>query len=163
VETTAAAAGEVGALRFDPFAMLPFCGYHMGDYMQHWLDIGRQGDPDKLPRIFIINWFRKGEDGGFIWPGFGENIRVLDWVMGRCDGEGEVTDTSIGRVPVEGGIDTSGLDLPDGAMEALLTVDDGEVRQQLPQVEEHLKQFEPKLPDEIAAQLEALKERLGDG
>ncbi len=160
VETTAAAAGAVGTLRFDPFAMLPFCGYHMGDYMRHWLEIGERGDPEKLPRIFIVNWFRKDEDGKFIWPGFGENIRVLDWILGRCEGEREVTDTVIGRVPVEGGIDIGGLDLSDEQMSSLLEVDRGEVRQQVPQVEAHLHQFGNRLPDEIAAQLEALKRRL---
>jgi len=160
VETTAAAAGAVGTLRFDPFAMLPFCGYHMGDYMDHWLEIGRRGDPEKLPRIFIVNWFRKDEDGQFIWPGFGENIRVLDWVLGRCDGEREVEDTVIGRVPVAGGIDTSGLELSAEEISSLLQVDGEEVRQQLPQVEAHLDQFGAKLPEQIAAQLDALKQRL---
>jgi phosphoenolpyruvate carboxykinase (GTP) len=163
VETTAAAAGAVGTLRFDPFAMLPFCGYHMGDYMDHWLEIGRRGDPEKLPRIFIVNWFRKDEDGKFIWPGFGENIRVLDWVLGRCNGEREVEDTVIGRVPVAGGIDTSGLELSDEAMSSLLEVDRDEVSQQLPQIEAHLNQFESRLPDGIAAQLDALKKRLDVG
>jgi phosphoenolpyruvate carboxykinase (GTP) len=161
VETTAAAAGAVGTLRFDPFAMLPFCGYNMADYMRHWLEIGRTGDASKLPRIFVVNWFRKDDDGRFIWPGFGENIRVLDWVVRSCDGESETVETPIGRVPAEGEIDTSGLDLSADDMRTLLAVEPGDVAQQLPQVEAHLHQFGHRLPDEIAAQLEALKQRLG--
>jgi phosphoenolpyruvate carboxykinase (GTP) len=160
VETTAAAAGAVGTLRFDPFAMLPFCGYSMADYMRHWLEIGRTGDESKLPRIFVVNWFRKDEDGNFIWPGFGENIRVLDWVVRRCDGEGDPVEAAIGRVPREGEIDISGLELSADDMRTLLAVDPEEVAQQLPQVEAHLHQFGHRLPDEIAAQLEALKQRL---
>jgi phosphoenolpyruvate carboxykinase (GTP) len=161
VETTAAAAGAVGTLRFDPFAMLPFCGYNMADYMRHWLEIGRTGDESKLPRIFVVNWFRKDEDGNFIWPGFGENIRVLDWVVRRCDGEGDPVEAAIGRVPREGEIDISGLELSADDLRTLLAVDPEEVAQQLPQVEAHLHQFGHRLPDEIAAQLEALKQRLG--
>jgi phosphoenolpyruvate carboxykinase (GTP) len=160
VETTAAAAGAVGTLRFDPFAMLPFCGYNMADYMAHWLEIGRSGDASKLPRIFVVNWFRKDEAGNFIWPGFGENIRVLDWIVRRCDGGGETVDTPIGRVPTEGDIDVSGLDLSGEDMGTLLAVEHDDVAQQLPQVEAHLHQFGHRLPDEIAAQLEALKKRL---
>jgi len=112
-EQTAAAFGKVGQLRFDPFAMLPFCGYNMADYFEHWLDIGRKGDTDKLPRIFHVNWFRKDADGKFIWPGFGENSRVLEWIFRRCDGEAEAVDTPIGRVPAPGSLKTDGLDLPD--------------------------------------------------
>ena len=110
-ETTAAAAGAVGKLRFDPFAMLPFCGYNMGDYFAHWLEIGQATDADKLPKLFWVNWFRKGEDGSFLWPGFGDNSRVLKWVVERVAGEGEAVDTPIGRVPAPGAIDTAGLDL----------------------------------------------------
>jgi phosphoenolpyruvate carboxykinase (GTP) len=163
VETTAAAAGAVGTLRFDPFAMLPFCGYNMADFMRHWLEIGRRGDAAKLPRIFIVNWFRKDDEGRFIWPGFGENIRVLEWVLRRCDRAGEAVDTLIGRIPAEGEIDTSGLDLSDDDMRTLLSVDREDVSQQLPQVEAHLDQFGHRLPDEIAAQLEALNARLAEG
>lgn len=160
VETTAAAAGEIGALRFDPFAMLPFCGYNMADYFQHWLEIGRRGDPAKLPRIFIVNWFRKDAEGNFIWPGFGDNIRVLDWILGRCAGEGEAVETPIGRVPAEGEIDTSGLEVSAEEMRTLLSVSDHEVAEQLPQVEAHLRRFGDRLPEEVTAQLEALRGRL---
>jgi phosphoenolpyruvate carboxykinase (GTP) len=160
VETTAAAAGAVGQLRFDPFAMLPFCGYNMADYMKYWLEIGERGDADKLPKIFVVNWFRKDEEGNFIWPGFGDNIRVLDWIIRRTNGNGESVETVIGLVPPPDDIGTEGLELSADAMEALLKVDPDEVRQQLHQVESHLAQFGHRLPDELQGQLEALKERL---
>jgi phosphoenolpyruvate carboxykinase (GTP) len=161
VETTAAASGAVGQLRFDPMAMLPFCGYNMADYFKHWLEIGRKGDEAKLPKIFVVNWFRKDDDGNFIWPGFGDNVRVLDWIMRRCDGEGEASGTEIGLVPPPGDIDTDGLEIDADAMETLLKVDPEEVRQQLHQVEAHLAQFGQRLPEEIRGQLTALEERLG--
>jgi phosphoenolpyruvate carboxykinase (GTP) len=159
VETTAAAAGEVGRLRFDPMAMLPFCGYNMADYFEHWLEMGRR-NPDKMPRVFLVNWFRKDEDGKFIWPGFGENSRVLEWVFRRCEGAGETRETCLGLVPVAGDIDTEGLDLPIERLEELLSVEPDIIRDQLPQVEEHLATFGDRLPDEIQAQLEALRERV---
>jgi phosphoenolpyruvate carboxykinase (GTP) len=159
VETTAAAAGEVGQLRFDPMAMLPFCGYNMADYFEHWLEMGRR-HPDKMPRVFLVNWFRKDEDGKFIWPGFGENSRVLEWVFRRCDGAGEAVETCLGLVPAPGDLDTQGLDLAPDALEELLSVDPELLRDQLPQVEEHLARFGNRLPDAIHAQLEALKSRL---
>jgi len=162
VETTAAAAGKVGQLRFDPMAMLPFTGYNMADYFGHWLKTGRR-EGAKLPKIFLVNWFRKDEDGNFIWPGFGENIRVLEWVFRRCDGEGEAVETPIGLLPAEGEINTKDLDLSAEEMQELITVDDEAVAAQLPQVEEHLGQFGDDLPDEIAQQLEALKKRLSRG
>jgi phosphoenolpyruvate carboxykinase (GTP) len=161
VETTAAASGAVGQLRFDPMAMLPFCGYNMADYFKHWLEIGRKGDEAKLPKIFVVNWFRKDDDGNFIWPGFGDNVRVLDWIMRRCDGEGEASATEIGLVPPPGDIDTDGLEIDADAMETVLKVDPEEVRQQLHQVEAHLAQFGQRLPEEIRGQLTALEERLG--
>ena len=113
-ETTAAAAGAVGNLRRDPFAMLPFCGYNMADYFAHWLDIGAGADPEKLPKIFYVNWFRKGEDGRWLWPGYGENSRVLEWVFERVSGKGEAVETPIGFIPAPGAIDTDGLDVSDG-------------------------------------------------
>jgi phosphoenolpyruvate carboxykinase (GTP) len=161
VETTAAAAGEIGKLRFDPMAMLPFCGYNMADYFEHWLDVGRK-HPDLMPRIFLVNWFRKDQQGKFIWPGFGENSRVLEWVFRRCDGGGEAVETPLGLVPAPGDLDTDGLDLAPERLAALLEVDADLVAEQLPQVEEHLAQFGDRLPDEIRAQLDALKQRLED-
>ena len=158
-EKTAAAAGAVGELRFDPMAMLPFCGYHMGDYFAHWLETGRRQGA-KLPKIFMVNWFRKDEDGVFLWPGFGENSRVLAWIAERCDGEGGAEETVIGLVPSEGAIDVSGLDLADGAMEKLLEVDHEEWRGQISQVRDHFETFGEKLPSELREQLDALERRL---
>jgi len=160
-ETTAAAAGKVGQLRFDPFAMLPFCGYNMADYFEHWLDIGRRAKPGTLPRIFHVNWFRKDEDGRFLWPGYGENSRVLEWIFRRCAGDADAHETALGLVPAGGDLYTGGLDVPASDLEAVLTVDDDELRAQLPQLEEHLAIFGDQLPDEIRAQFEALKRRLG--
>jgi phosphoenolpyruvate carboxykinase (GTP) len=160
-EQTAAAFGQVGALRFDPFAMLPFCGYNMADYFEHWLEIGRHGDADKLPRIFYVNWFRKDEDGKFVWPGFGENSRVLEWVFRRCDGEVDAVDTAIGRVPVDGDLNVDGLDLSDNDLEFLTKVDNAAVKGELDQVRAHLDKFGDKLPAEIRRQLDALEQRLG--
>jgi len=160
VETTAAAAGEVGELRFDPMAMLPFCGYNMADYLGHWLRLGRDADAAKLPRIFLVNWFRKDADGRFIWPGFGENSRVLEWIVRRCDGGGETVDTPIGRVPAEGEIDIGGLGVSEADVRALLSVDPGSVRAQLPQVEKFLGQFGERLPAEIRDEVDALRARL---
>ena len=123
-EKTAAAAGAVGELRFDPFAMLPFCGYNMGDYFAHWLDDRRSADGAKLPKIFYVNWFRKDDDGKFLWPGFGENSRVLEWVFRRCDGDAEAVETPIGlRARRAARIDTEGLDVSDEDMAELLAVD----------------------------------------
>jgi phosphoenolpyruvate carboxykinase (GTP) len=159
-ETTAAAAGAVGELRFDPMAMLPFCGYNMADYFGHWLEMARR-HPDEMPRIFVVNWFRKDAEGKFSWPGFGENSRVLEWIFRRCAGEGETVETPIGLVPAEGDINIDGLDISDAAMRNLLTVDADALRAQLPQVEDHLARFGDDLPEEIRRQLEALKRRLG--
>ena len=129
-ETTAAAAGAVGKLRRDPFAMLPFCGYNMADYIAHWLEIGREADAAKLPRLFYVNWFRKGSDGKFLWPGYGENSRVLEWVFERCAGRGEAVETPIGYLPAPGAIPTDGLDIAPEAMTELLKVDPVEWRQE---------------------------------
>jgi phosphoenolpyruvate carboxykinase (GTP) len=159
-EKTAAAAGGLGELRFDPFAMLPFCGYNMAHYFAHWLKVeGREGAV--LPKIFMVNWFRKDDEGNFIWPGFGENSRVLAWIFGRCDDEAEAVETPIGLVPSEDAIDTAGLDLSPGAMAELLKVDAEEWRAQLPQMRQHFAQFGDDLPDELREQLEQLEERLG--
>jgi phosphoenolpyruvate carboxykinase (GTP) len=159
-EMTAAAAGTVGKLRFDPFAMLPFCGYDMAEYFRHWLETGKRGGAD-LPRIFYVNWFRKDDDGKFLWPGFGENSRVLAWVFDRCAGKAGARETAIGLLPEEGAIDTSGLDVSDGAMEELLSVDTEAWKEQLPQVREHFAKFGDDLPAELQQQLDALEQRLG--
>src|SRR5919109_536809 len=156
-ETTAAAAGEVGKLRFDPMAMLPFCGYNMADYFAHWLQVGSEHDAAKLPRIFLVNWFRKDADGAFIWPGFGENSRVLEWICRRCDGEGETVETPIGLVPADGQLDTGGLEISVDQMAELLRVDRELLDEQLPQVKAHLARFGDRLPDEVQAQLDALE------
>jgi phosphoenolpyruvate carboxykinase (GTP) len=160
-ETTAAAFGEVGKLRFDPFAMLPFCGYNMADYWGHWLDVGRASTPGALPRIFYVNWFRRDKDGRFLWPGFGENSRVLEWMFRRCDGEAEVEETPIGLLPAPGDLDTTGLDMPAEDLVELLRVDAAAYVLEMPQFEEHYATFGDRLPAELAAQLATLGERLG--
>ena len=159
-ETTAAAAGEVGKLRRDPFAMLPFCGYHMADYWAHWLKIGRR-EGAVLPKIFYVNWFRKDlETGSFLWPGFGENSRVLEWVFRRCDDAAEARDTPIGRVPTPESLNTDGLDIPENELEDILAVDVESWKQELPSIREFFDEFGDRLPAEVAAQLDALEERL---
>ena len=158
-EMTAAAAGGVGQLRFDPMAMLPFCGYNMADYFGHWLELGGR-DNVQMPKIFYVNWFRKDDDGRFLWPGFGENSRVLEWVFRRCDGDGEASETAIGLVPDPADLDTEGLDIEAADLEALLTVDDAAVAAELPQVREHLEKFGDDLPAPVMEQLEALEQRL---
>jgi phosphoenolpyruvate carboxykinase (GTP) len=159
-EKTAAAAGTVGELRFDPFAMLPFCGYHMADYFGHWLEMGRRQGA-RLPKLFMVNWFRKDDGGKFIWPGFGENSRVLAWIFRRCDGEADAVETPIGLVPAPGAIETDGLDLSAADMERLLAVDPEEWKVQLPQLHQHYASFGDALPVELRRQLEALEGRLG--
>ncbi len=158
-EKTAAAAGEVGALRFDPMAMLPFCGYHMADYFSHWLAIGKH-EGAVLPKIFMVNWFRKDEDGKFLWPGFGENSRVLAYIFRRCDDDAEAVETPIGLVPKVESLDLEGLDISDVAMDELLRVEPEEWKAQLSQVREHFAQFGDKLPDELRVQVEALDNQL---
>ena len=159
-EKTAAAAGKVGELRFDPMAMLPFCGYNMGRYFAHWLELGKR-EGARLPRIFMVNWFRKDDDGDFLWPGYGENSRVLAWIFRRCDDEAEAVDTPVGRVPAAGALDTTGLDLTDDALAELLRVDPEEWRTQLPQMRQHFAAFGEDLPEALRARLDALEERLG--
>jgi phosphoenolpyruvate carboxykinase (GTP) len=159
-EKTAAAAGTVGELRFDPMAMLPFCGYNMAEFFRHWLAVGEHADADKLPRIFQVNWFRKDEGGRFLWPGFGENSRVLAWVFRRCEGAGEARETPIGLVPGEGGLDLEGLDIDPEALSELLHVEPEEWKAQLPQVHEHFARFGDDLPQALRDQLSELEQRL---
>jgi phosphoenolpyruvate carboxykinase (GTP) len=162
-ETTAAQAGAVGKLRFDPFAMLPFCGYDMGAYFAHWLEIGRATEVDKLPKLFWVNWFRRGEDGSFLWPGFGDNSRVLKWVVERVTGEGDAVTTPIGHVPAAGALDTSGLDIDDATLRQLVEVDVESWRQELPQIEAHYEHLGGTVPTALREQLAALEKRLAGG
>ncbi len=159
-EKTAAAAGTVGEVRFDPFAMLPFTGYNVGDYFAHWLDIGRATDPDKLPRLFWVNWFRKDTDGSFMWPGFGENSRVLKWVLERVAGGSSAVDTPIGRVPTVDALDTDGLDLDASTVAKLLTVDRDAWRHEVTLIEGHYDSVGERLPDELRDELAELEKRL---
>jgi phosphoenolpyruvate carboxykinase (GTP) len=133
----------------------------MADYFEHWLEIGRRGDAEKLPRIFYVNWFRKDDGGRFLWPGFGENSRVLEWVFRRCEGNADAQETAIGYVPAPGAIDTAGLDVSAEDMAKLLEVDTELWKAQVPQVREHLAKFGDALPSELRAQFDALEQRLG--
>ena len=160
-ETTAAQQGAVGKLRFDPFAMLPFCGYNMGDYFAHWLEIGRR-EGGQLPKLFWVNWFRKGDDGRFLWPGFGENSRVLKWVVERVAGTGAAVDTPIGRVPAAGAIDTEGLDLDADTLAQLLSVEADSWRAELPQIDEHYAGIGATVPEELKDELRELEKRLAE-
>jgi phosphoenolpyruvate carboxykinase (GTP) len=158
-ETTAAAAGEVGKLRYDPMAMLPFCGYHMGDYFGHWLKVGaREGA--QLPSVFYVNWFRKDDEGNFLWPGFGENSRVLEWVFRRCAGTADAVETPIGMVPTAEGLDTEGLQISDAEVAELLAVDVAGCKAELPAIQEHFARFGDSLPVELRDQLQDLESRL---
>ncbi len=160
-EVTAAAIGLKAGVRRDPFAMLPFCGYHMGDYFGHWVEIGENApDKTKLPRIFNVNWFRKGQDGKFLWPGYGDNIRVLKWIFERLEGTAEATQTPIGHVPSKTAIDTSGLEGVADKMQEILKVDKGEWMAECELIAEHQKIFGDRLPKEMATQFENLKQRL---
>ncbi len=162
-EKTAAAAGTIGEVRFDPFAMLPFMGYNAGDYMQHWLDIGKATDADKLPKLFWVNWFRKSDDGTFLWPGFGENSRVLKWVLDRVDGKVDAVDTAIGRVPTADGIDTDGLEgVSAETLTELLKVDNEAWRGEIPLIEEHFAFVGEHLPGELRDELNDLQKRLAN-
>ena len=161
-EKTAAAAGTIGELRFDPFAMLPFCGYNMGDYFTHWLDIGKATDAAKLPKLFWVNWFRKDDDGRFMWPGFGDNSRVLKWVIERVDGEGGSVETPIGRVPTLDAVDRSGLDLDDADMAKILEVDAEAWRAEVPQISAHFEFIGEQLPPELRDELNQLEKRLAN-
>ncbi len=155
-EMTAAAFGTIGKLRFDPMAMLPFCGYNMADYWGHWLEIGQKAGA-KLPRIYLVNWFRKDADGRFIWPGFGENSRVVEWIFGRCSGEDDAVSTPIGFLPAPGAIDTTGLDMTTDDIAPLFAVDPAAWAAEAAAIEEHYARFGSKLPAALAARLDQLK------
>jgi phosphoenolpyruvate carboxykinase (GTP) len=159
-EKTAAAGGTVGELRFDPFAMRPFCGYNMADYFAHWLELGRRKGAN-LPKIFCVNWFRKDEQGEFLWPGYGENSRVLAWVFRRCDDDAEAHETPIGLIPAPEDLNLIGLQLAPTAINGLLTVDDEAIRSELPQIREYLTRFGERLPAEFPEQLTRIERALG--
>ena len=161
-ETTAAAAGAVGVVRRDPMAMLPFCGYNMGDYWQHWIDIGKTLDPDKAPKIFNVNWFRKDDEGNFMWPGFGDNLRVLEWILKRCDGEVDAQETAIGYIPYAKDINIEGLEgeVSLESLESILDVDKSLWANEADGIAEFYQKFGDKLPKELADELETLKANL---
>ena len=153
---TAAAVGTIGKLRFDPFAMLPFCGYNMADYWGHWLEVGHKAGAT-LPRIYLVNWFRKDENGRFMWPGFGDNSRVIEWIFGRCSGEDDAVRTPIGCLPAPGALDTSGLDISAADMAALLSVDLKIWAAEAEAIEQHYAKFGARLPAALAVRLQDLK------
>jgi phosphoenolpyruvate carboxykinase (GTP) len=159
-ETTAAQQGAVGNLRFDPMAMLPFCGYNMADYFAHWLAIGNHSDESKLPRIFFVNWFRRDDNGRFLWPGFGENSRVLKWVFERVAGLTDAVDTPIGLLPAPGALDTTGLGVANDDLETLLSVDTDGWKAAIPQIRAHYEQFGSHLPARLTEFLDQLDNSL---
>ncbi len=158
--TAAAISDKIGQVRRDPFAMLPFIGYHVCDYLQHWLDVGEKADESKLPKIFYVNWFRKNEQGKFIWPGYGENSRVLKWIFERVSGEGEAVKTAIGYMPTADAIDTEGLNISKEALEGILKVNKDEWLKEVESIKEHYNNYGPKLPKELQNQLASLEKRL---
>ena len=162
-ETTAAATGAVGHLRRDPFAMLPFCGYNMADYFAHWLDVGRQGSPDNLPRIYYVNWFRRDSEGRFLWPGYGENSRVLAWIFERCAGRASAVSSPIGNLPGPDGLDLNGLSLSDEVRDELFRVDGVEWRDEVNAIRDHYAVLGDRVPPLLDIQLSALDARLSNG
>jgi len=160
-ETTAAQQGAVGKLRFDPMAMLPFCGYNFADYFAHWLTIGKATDPNRLPKIFFVNWFRRDDEGRFLWPGFGDNSRVLKWLFERCDGESDAIDTAIGRLPAAGALDLDGLDIDQADLDTILSVDPEGWRAAIPQIREHYAKYGDKLPAQLQVAVDTLEAKLG--
>ena len=159
-ETTAASAGKVGQLRRDPMAMLPFCGYHMGDYFAHYLKVGERSTASKLPKIFYVNWFRQDEHGKFLWPGYGENSRVLKWIFERCDGKAHATDTAIGRLPEPADLDTAGLNIPPANLAKLLSVDVQGWLEEVPRIRDHFAKFGDRMPKGLQDEVSALEQRL---
>ena len=159
-EMTAAAVGGMGQLRRDPFAMLPFCGYNMADYWGHWLKIGEKADPEKLPKVYQVNWFRKDEDGKFIWPGFGENSRVLAWIIERVEGRTDAEQTAIGGKPKDGDLFIEGLDLEPGQLEELFAVDPESWLAECDLTEEYFQKFGDRVPQALYDELSSLRERL---
>ena len=161
-ETTAAQQGTVGNLRFDPMAMLPFCGYNYADYFAHWLKIGTSTDDEKLPRIFFVNWFRRDDNGRYLWPGYGENSRVLKWIFERVDGESSAADTPIGRLPPVDALDVDGLGITDEDLAEILCVDHDGWRKAIPQIRQHFDQFGDRMPPQLIAAVDELERQLAD-
>ncbi|MBQ3087179.1 MAG: phosphoenolpyruvate carboxykinase (GTP) [Clostridia bacterium] len=163
-ETTAAATGAVGVVRRDPMAMLPFCGYNMADYWQHWLDIGKTLDPDKAPKIFNVNWFRKDDDGNFLWPGFGDNLRVLNWILDRCEGKVDARETAIGYIPFASDIDLTGIEdeVSLETLESILTVDSALWAEEVPGIAELYAKFGDRMPADLLKEFETLKANLAE-
>jgi phosphoenolpyruvate carboxykinase (GTP) len=159
-ETTAAAVGQVGVVRRDPMAMLPFIGYNAGDYLNHWITMGKDNDESKLPKIYYVNWFRRSEDGGFLWPGYGENSRVLKWIIERLEGTAAAVETPIGLVPAPGALDIDGLDLTEEEVRQALSVHRDEWLREIPQIKEWFEKFGDELPAVLWTELDSLKERL---
>ena len=151
---------KAGSLRHDPFAMLPFCGYNMGDYWKHWIEIGQTLDPDKAPKIFNVNWFRKDDEGNFLWPGFGDNMRVLDWIVDRCEGKVDAQETAIGYLPYAKDINREGLDMTEEQLDKILDVDKDAWEEELKGVEELYAKFGDHLPKELADELATVKANL---
>ena len=160
--TAAALDLKAGTVRRDPFAMLPFCGYNMGDYFAHWLEIGKKTTADKLPKIFFVNWFRKTADGRWLWPGFGDNSRVLKWIFERCDGSGKAVETQIGYMPTLDAIDRTGLEdkVTDADMKELLALDIDGWKKEFDSIKVHYEKFGDRLPQALRDQLKALEQRL---
>ena len=161
-ETTAAATGEVGLVRRDPFAMLPFIGYHVGDYIQHWLNTGKRTESSKLPKIFYVNWFRRGKDGRFLWPGFSQNMRVLKWAIEQVEGKHSSQESLIGLVPTEGALDLDGIEISSEDLAEVSNVSIEEWREELPMIENWFKSIGNKLPEQMEKQLNFLKNRVGE-
>jgi phosphoenolpyruvate carboxykinase (GTP) len=161
-EKTAAAEGTQGELRFDPMAMLPFCGYNYADYFAHWLGMEKVTDPDKLPKIFFVNWFRRDDDGRFLWPGFGENSRVLKWVFERVNGDADAIDTPIGKLPTKESLDTDGLDIDEADLDTILSVDVDGWKSAVPQIREHYARFGERLPAVLDVEVDSLEAKLAD-
>jgi phosphoenolpyruvate carboxykinase (GTP) len=159
--TAATIASNIGQVRRDPFAMLPFCGYHMGDYFKHWISIGKKSSEDKLPKIFYVNWFRKTPDGKWLWPGYGDNSRVLKWVFERVSGEAKAQETPIGFMPTVDAIDRAGLKVSESDMTELLKVNKDEWKNEVKGIREYYQKFGNRLPDELSKELAELEKRLG--
>jgi phosphoenolpyruvate carboxykinase (GTP) len=159
-EKTAAAKGKVGELRHDPFAMLPFCGYNMGEYFAHWIEMGKKTDPKKLPKIFHVNWFKKDEDGNFLWPGFGDNIRILKWIFERTERIENHQKSPVGNLPLAKSLDVTGLSLGPAELSKLFTIDKDQWRKEVDETQEYFSLFGSSLPPELKEELEALRKRL---